>query len=228
MAKKLYRKETFSSEQDWLDARAFGGSSASAILGKNPYMSKLELYKAIINPKVKKVSKLSENMAYGIKCESLIRKEFILDYQDIYKVHTPRAHEMYRRIEKPYLTATLDGILVDKRTHQKGILEIKTHDIRNKEDARNWRTKLPENYYIQVIHYLMVMNDYQFVVVAAKLRYFNYFEEGGKKLLKSETIYHYIDRKEVSDQIVALEKAETDFWENNVKKKIIPAVKIEF
>ena len=226
--KKLYKKETFKSEQDWLDARAFGGSSASAILGKNPYMSKLELYKAIINPKSKKVAKTNENMAYGTKCESLIRKEFILDFQDIYKVHSPKAHEMYRRVDKPYLTATLDGILVNKKTGEKGILEIKTHDIKNKADAMSWREKLPENYYIQVMHYLMVMNDYKFVVLVAKLRYFDYFNEGGKKLLKSETIYHYIDRKEVNDQILTLEKAETDFWENNVKKKIIPAIKIEF
>ena len=190
-------------------------------------MSKIDLYKYIVQPQGKKIAKQNESMTYGIKCESLIRKEFILDFQDKYRVHTPKEHEMYRRVDKPYLTATLDGILVDKKTGEKGILEIKTHDIKNRADALMWKDRLPENYYIQIMHYLMVMNDYQFVVLVAKLRYFDYFNEDGKKLLKSETIYHFIDRKEVSDQIVKLEKAETDFWENNIKKKIIPAINIE-
>ena len=227
---KQYVKETFKSKAEWLKARGFGGSSASAILGKNPYMSALELYRAIVMPNKHPLIKENESMYYGTQCEPLIRKLFAFDFEDRYKVHTPRNNEMYRRIDKPYLTATLDGILTDKTTSKKGVLEIKTHDIRNKKDEENWSQHIPDNYYIQVLHYLTVMNDFEFGILVAKLRFFDYFDDDGKKLLKTEMRYYFIDRNDpqVKRDIEFLEKKETDFWENNIQKKVMPTLKLKF
>ena len=226
--KKNYTREDYKDKSIWLNHRGFGGSSASAILNKNPYMSKLELYKSCISAnKSKKKDSSNEATIYGTKCEPLIRKMFALDYPQ-YKVHSPKEYEMYRRIDKPYLTATLDGILTDKITKEKGILEIKTHDIRNREDDENWKVKLPDNYYIQVLHYLLVMNDFKFVILCAKLRYFDYHNKNGKKLLRQEIRYYYIDRKEVEKDLEYLEQKETEFYEENIVKRIIPKVEIEF
>lgn len=226
--KILYKKETFKTKEEWLKARGFGGSSASAILGKNPYMSKLELYRAIVMPNEHPLVKSNESMNYGTKCEPLIRKLFAYDFKEQYRVHTPQSNEMYRRIDKPYMTATLDGILTEKHTGRKGVLEIKTHDIRNRKDEMQWSEHIPDNYYIQVMHYLMVMNDFDFVVLTAKLRFYDYFNADGKKLLRSEVRYYYIERSEVLKELEILEKKETEFWEYNITKKVMPRLEIKF
>ncbi len=227
---RKYRRETFKSKEEWLKNRGLGGSSASSILDKNPYMSKLELYRAIVMPNDHPIYSENESMKYGTRCEPIIRKLFAYDFEDRYKVHTPRQNEMYRRLDKPYMTATLDGMLTDTVTGDKGILEIKTHDIRNRADERNWSEHIPENYYIQVLHYLLVMNDCKYAILTAKLRFFDFFSEEGKKLLKTEIRYYYIDRadEQVAKDIAYLEKKETEFWENNVLKKVMPAIEIKF
>lgn len=226
--KKLYKREVYKTREVWLEARGIGGSSASAIVGKNPWMSSLDLFKAIVSPKTKKTDESTELMKYGIQCEPLMRKMFVLDFKDKYKVHTPYKNEMYRRKDKPYLTATPDGLLVDLNTKAKGIWECKTHDIRNRQDAEFWKNQLPDNYLIQALHYLVVLNDYDFVVFTIKLRYFDYFNSEGKKLIKQEIIYHYIERSEVLKELEWLESKETYFWEYNVQKRIMPQVKVSF
>ena len=223
-----YTIETFKSREEWLNARGLGGSSASAILGKNPHMSALELYKAIVMPNKHKIEKPNENMAYGIKCEPIIRRLYAIDFKDKYIVKKPRNFQMYRRKDKPYMTATLDSDLVERKTKRLGIHEIKTHDIRNRKDEEEWRDHLPDNYFIQVLHYFLVRNDAQFAEVTAKLNFYDFFDPDGKKLIKTETRYYHIEREDVVKQLDYLESKETDFWENNVMKKIMPTMKFKF
>lgn len=226
---KLYSKETFKTREEWLENRAIGGSSASAIVGFNPWMNALELYNSIVNLKDKTKDFQNDSMVYGTESEPLIRKQFALDFPN-YKVHSPKNNEMYRRTDKPYLSATLDGILVEKDTKRKGILEIKTHDIRNSLDDNYWKNSIPKNYFIQIIHYLVVMTDFEFVDLVAKLRFFDYFSENGKKLSKTEFRYYHIEKndEEIKKWCEFLEKKETEFFENNIKNKIPPMVEISF
>ena len=226
-----YTRERYSTKEEWLKNRGFGGSSASAILGLNPYMSPLELYKAIVMPSNKQFEKTqNEAMAYGNQCEPLIRKQFAIDFAETLTVRAPRGNEMYRRKDKRYMTATLDGLLFNKLTKEKGVLEIKTHDIRNRKDEENWSNHIPDNYYIQVLHYLLVMNDCTFAILTAKLRFFDYYSESGKKLLKTETRYYFINRndEQIQKDLAFLENAETKFWEENILKKIIPPITLSF
>lgn len=194
-------------------------------------MTKIELFKRIISKKkvddIQEDDNKNEATIYGTEAEPIIRKLFELDFPHL-KVYSPKLYEMYRRIDKPYLTATLDGRLYNTLTKEWGILEIKTHDIRNRADDEAWKVSLPDNYYIQCLHYLMVMNDYNFAILCAKLKFYDYFAEGGKKLLRQEIRYYYIDRKEKLKEIEYLEKEETDFMENHVQNGIIPPMKIEF
>lgn len=230
MAKKLYKKEIYKTKEEWLNARGFGGSSASAILGCNPWMTILDLYKAVISKKkeVSTTDQSNEAMQYGTRCEPLMRELYSLDYETLYKVHKPYKYEMYRRTDKPYLTATPDGLLLSKVDDKKMIWECKTHDIRNRADDEMWKDNIPQNYFIQCLHYLVVMKDYDGVILNAKLRYFDYYNSDGKKLLYQKIIYHIIWRSEVIDQIEYLEKKETEFWENNIQKKIMPQLTIKF
>ena len=227
--KKPYALEKYESKAAWLEARGLGGSSAASILGKNPYTSKLELYNAIVNPAKEKAEKQSDAMSYGTNCEPLIRKIYALDMKDKYKVIGPKKWGLYRSTLKPYLTASLDGQLIEIGTGRKGILEIKTRDMRGIKDEEAWQGHIPDNSYIQCLHYLMVMKDHEFVELCAKLRYFDYFAEGGeKRLIRSEIRIYHIERKDVQKEIDFLEKKETEFWEKNVMKKIMPAVIVSF
>lgn len=223
---RYYTKEKFKSKNDWLSARGLGGTSASVIMGKNPYMTKLELFKSITR-KSKKDSPTNDSMIYGTTAEPIIRKLFAIDFPE-YRVISPKNYEMYRRVDKPYLTATIDGKLIEKETKKKGILEIKTHDIKNSFDEQNWNFAIPDNYYIQCLHYLMVLRDFDFVILCAKLKYFDYKTEGGRKLTRQEIRYYYIDRKEKEKEISLLENEETKFYEQNVLKNVIPIEKIKF
>ena len=220
-------REVYKRKSEWKGNRGIGGSSASAILNANPYMSLLDLYWLLVSPYKETPDNQNDATIYGTKCEPLIRKQFELDFPE-YKVHCPYYFEMYRRKDKPFMTATLDGLLIHILTNRKGILEIKTHDIRNKEDEENWNGKMPQNYFIQCLHYLVVRQDCDFVILCAKLRYFDYYHIDGKKLLYQKIVCYRIERSEVQDQIDYLELKETEFWYNYVVPHKIPNIYITF
>ncbi|MCI1244504.1 MAG: YqaJ viral recombinase family protein [Bacilli bacterium] len=238
---RLYKRETFNSESQWLNARAFGGSSASAIVGKNPWMSKLDLYNAIVNGRKRDEETKNDSMLYGTECEKYIRSIVRENCKGRIRVLSPRQHEMFRRVDKPYMTATLDGRLIvttkmdgdtvlgSLEPGSKGVLEIKTHDVRNRLDESNWNdSHIPDNYFIQVCHYLAVMNDFDFAILVAKLRYFDYFEKGGKSIRKEEIRYYRMVRSDpvITKNIAYIERMETQFWEENIQKRMMPEITI--
>ena len=224
---KNYTKQTFDSRQSWLSARGFGGSSASAILGCSPWQSKFDLYASYFRKGEAEAP--NEAMAYGTEAEHLIRELHALDGRYLgWEVKGPGdRHAMYRRKDKPYLTATIDGS-IKLPDGTKGILEIKTHDVRGRLDEEQWASgQLPQNYYVQCLHYLMVMGDMQFVELVAKLRYFDY--DGERRTLNRQEIrYYHIDRSEKEAEIDYLEKAETKFYEEAIEKGNPPDIKIDF
>ena len=189
--RKNYRKETFSSRAEWLSARGIGGSSASAIVGQSPWMNALGLYNSIVFSKEGEREEREDSpaMRYGRDAEDLVRRVFALDGANLGKwrvVGPGRKHAMYRRKDKPWMTATVDGLVYEDG--RKGILEIKTHDIRNATDAAKWAgNELPQNYYVQVLHYLNVLNDCSFAVLVAKLRYFDY-DGKERKLSRTDSL----------------------------------------
>ncbi len=225
-----YLKETYRNRDAWLSNRGLGGSAASSILGLNPYMSILELYRAIVMPNENPIHDENESMRYGTQCEPLIRKIFALDHASTYRTIAPKGFEMYRRADKTWMTATLDGKLIRLADGKKGILEIKTHDVRKKDDAANWENRIPDNYYVQVLHYLLVKSDADFAVLNAKLRFFDYSKEKGLTLNRTEIREYYVDRsdEQVQKDMAYLEQRETEFWEENVLKKRMPIMQIKF
>lgn len=220
-----YIQENFNSRTEWLAHRGIGGSSAAAIIEKNPYMTSLDLYADIKHGKKKEnKEKKNEVLEYGHKSEPLIRKIFTLNFKDKYKVFEPKNNEMYRSVEFPILTATLDGRLLDLETGEKGILEIKTHDVKNQQDLENWNNHIPDNYFAQLLHYFIVMEDYTFAWLVAKLRFFK-FVDGVRVLDHEEIRYYYVSRKEVEKEIEYLKKKEIEFI-GNLENNIMPTVKI--
>ena len=193
-----------SSHAEWLMSRShgIGGSDASAILGLNPYKSNIELFEEKTGQR--KPVDISDKpyVKYGNDAEPLIRQLFALDYPE-YKV-THHEYRIFRNNRYPFLQASLDGELLDQ-DNRKGILEIKTSNIIQHMQYEMWKDRIPDNYYIQVLHYLLV-TGFQFVVLRAHL-----LSKWG--LDKRTTVKHYfIERSEVENDLQMLLREECKFW----------------
>ena len=68
----------------------------------------------------------------------------------------------------PFIFATLDGELTDQNG-RKGILEIKTTEIRRSIDWKKWSGQIPDYYYAQVVHQLL-STGYEFAILKARIR----------------------------------------------------------
>lgn len=190
---------------EWLKSRTYGigGSDASAIVGMNPYKTNIELFEEKTGRRIPEDISGKSYVKYGNDAEPLIRSLFGLDYPE-YEIFY-HENRILRNKAYPFLQASLDGELVDENG-RKGILEIKTSNILQSMQYEKWKDRIPDNYYIQVLHYLLV-TGYEFVVLRAHL-----ISEWGRD--KRTTVKHYfIERSEVEDDLRMLLREEKRFWE---------------
>lgn len=195
-------------------AKGIGGSEASAILGLNPYMTNVDLWK--IKTGRKKSADISSNahVQYGHAAEGPLRELFALDYPQ-YEVEYRGKYDLVRNEKYPFILATLDGRLTEKETGRLGVYEGKTTEILRSMQKEKWIDAIPDNYYIQLLHQLNA-TGFEFTVLNAQLKRVFGWE------VKTETRRYFIDRAEVKDDIEYLLEREIDFWENYVKKDIEP------
>lgn len=211
-----------SSHKAWLERRkeGLGGSDAACILGLNPYKTNQQLYCEKIG--LVEPEDISEKPAvkYGHSAEGSLRQLFKLDFPE-FKVYY-RNNEILRNKKLPYLQASLDGELEDAEG-RKGILEIKTTEILHSRQKESWADRVPDNYFCQVLHYLLV-TGYEFAVLKAQLKY-SYPEK-----VKLVTNHYLFERANHQDDLVKLLKAEMSFWQAIQKKQepdlILPSLAV--
>lgn len=200
---------------EWLEARKnrIGGSDAACIVGMNPYRSNVELWE--IKTGQVEAEDISDKpyVKYGSEAEQHLRELFKLDFPQ-YKVSYAEDN-MWLNGKYPFAHASLDGWLEDEQG-RKGILEIKTTNILQSMQKEKWKNRIPDNYYIQVLHYLMV-TEFDFAVLKAQLKY-DY--DGDIMLI---TKHYKIERDEVQDDVEYLQKAEKDFY-SAIKEKRRPSL----
>ena len=192
------------SRDEWLQARGkrIGGSEASAVVGLNPYMSNTDLWS--IKTGRREAEDISDKpyVRYGHDAEPLLRGLFKLDFPD-YKVGY-RDNNLFLNSRYPWAHASLDGWLQDPEGRT-GILEIKTTEILQSMQKEKWKDRIPDNYYLQVLHYMMVM-EADFACLKAQLKY----DYDGDIYLQ---IRHYwIERQDVENDIRILSEKEEEFW----------------
>ena len=195
----------YSDREAWLKGRmkGIGGSDAAAVIGQNPYKSNTELFYEKTAQKNAEDISGKDCVIYGTKAEEPIRELFKLDYPEYIVEHHP--YRIYQSEEHPFMQASLDGELQD-HDGRRGILEIKTSEIMQASQWAKWKDQIPPNYYVQVLHYLIV-TGYQFAVVTAHLR------TTWQQDRKTEVRHYFIERSEVEDDLKLLTAEEVKFWQ---------------
>ena len=207
------KRLVFSSREEWMKARKnhIGGSDASACVGMNPYKDNVQLWEEKMGLVIPEDISEKSYVKYGTEAEIHLRALFALDYPQ-YEVHYEE-NNMFINSDYPWMHASLDGELVEKVLSEDGvevvtkhgILEIKTTNILQSMQKEKWNDRIPDNYYIQILHYLAV-TGWDFVVLKAQLK----SEWNGEVRL---TTRHYrINRDEVLEDIEYLIEAERRFW----------------
>ena len=208
----MIKMHVFQGHDAWLEERShyIGGSDAAAVLGLNPYKSNLELWQEKTGLVVPEDISEKPYVKYGHAAEGCLRELFALDFPE-YEVGYAE-NNIWLNDAFPFAHASLDGWLTDQ-DGRKGILEIKTTNILQSMQKEKWDHRIPDNYYIQVLHYLMV-TEFDFAVLKAQLKY---EFQGGDVML--QTKHYKIERSEVQQDILYLAQKEADFWKNVQAKK---------
>lgn len=211
----MVEMKVLGSHEEWLKARTrIGGSDAAAIVGRNPYKSNVELWNEKVNNIEPEDISDKPYVRYGTEAEKYLRGLFKLDYPQYQMCY--EENNIWFNDKYPWAHASLDGWLIDQ-DGRKGIWECKTTNILQSRQKEKWDHKIPDNYYIQILHYLMV-TEFDFVVLKAQLK--SSFD--GDVYL--QTRHYKVDRSEVEEDIQYLIDAERDFWECVQAKKEPPLI----
>lgn len=213
----MVRRIEYPGKQIWLKARKgkIGGSDAAAVLGLNPYKTNEELWEEMLGLKKPKDISDKSYVEYGINAEPHIRALFALDHPE-YKVEY-YGDNMLLNDKYPFAHASLDGELTEISTGRKGIFECKTTELFSSMSKEKWDgDNIPNNYYIQVLHYLMV-TEYDFVELRAQIK------SVWNKQIRLTTKDYHIERNEVEADIEILKTAECKFMEH-VRRRQRPAL----
>ena len=216
-AKVLPIKEK--TKEEWLKERKtfIGGSDASAIIGLNPYKNNIELWQEKTGRVEPEDIGHKPYVKYGLEAEQYLTALFALDYPQ-YEVKSNSDYIVYRHEKYSFIAGTLDGELVEKETGRKGVLEIKTTEILNSMHREKWKEKIPDNYYIQVLHY-MLATGWDFAILKAQLK--TVYDGTDVRL---NTRHYFIERTDVREDLDYLLEQEIKFWwhiEKDIKPNLV-------
>lgn len=212
-------KLIFPTREEWLQARGkrIGGSDSSAIIGLNPYMDNVELWKIKTGLIVPEDISDEPYVKYGTKAEHLLRELFRMDYPQ-YEVFYEE-NNMFINNKYPFAHSSLDGWIRDEKGRF-GIWEAKTTNILQSMQKEKWKDKMPDNYFCQMVHNIAV-TEAEFGHMTALLKY-----EFDGQVYQQIKNYH-IERLEVQDDCIYLMEKESEFWQN-VKTGKQPALILPF
>lgn len=210
---------TFPTREDWLKARGhtIGGSDASAVVGMNGWKSNVELWLEKTGQVIPEDISDKPNVRFGIDAEPIIRELFKLTYPK-YKVEYIE-NNSWLNDKYPFAAVSHDGWLTEIETGRKGIWECKTTEIVSSMSKEQWNGRLPDNYYAQLIHSLMVREDCEFAHLTALLTY--KFDD--KEVYQQIKNYH-IERSDVEEDIQYLANHEKEFWSYKQNGKKPPLI----
>lgn len=211
----MIKMNTFQTREEWLQARKnyIGGSDASAVIGMNPYKTNVDLWAEKTGLVTPEDISGKPYVKYGHDAEPLLRDLFRLDFPE-YEVFYEE-NNMFTNDKYPWGHYSADGWLKDQNG-RRGILEIKTTEILQSMQKEKWNHRIPDNYFVQILHGFLIM-EADFAVLKAQLK--TVFD--GIPYL--QTRHYFIERSEVEADIEFLQSSEKDFW-HDVQNNIRPAL----
>lgn len=197
------------SRDEWLEHRKkyIGASDAACIIGCNPWKSNVDLWEEKTGRKQSPDISDKPYVQFGIAAEPVIRELFKLTYPK-YKVDYVE-NNSWTNSKYPFAAVSHDGWLTEIETGRKGIWECKTTEIVSSMLKEKWAGRIPDSYFAQIIHSLMVREDCEFAHLTALLT----FKFSEKEVYQQIKNYH-IERSEVEEDIQYLAESEAVFWEN--------------
>ena len=193
------------SREEWLDYRrlGIGGSDAAAIMGLSPFATIRDLYfdKIGVTPVIEEEEENWVAKEVGHRLEDLVAMIFAKKTGlEVFPVRKMFRHPLY-----PFMLADVD-YFIRFPDGSIGILECKTCNYNAKD---KWADDgIPENYVLQVRHYLAVMNMNKAYIACL---YGNN---------ENEFVYRCLERDRMEEE--ELIEQEKYFWEEYVEKKIEP------
>jgi putative phage-type endonuclease len=224
---ETYLVHSFKDRQEWLEyrIRGIGASESSSILGLNPYKTSLELYEEKIRPKTSIEDKPpTKAQEYGILAEEHLRELFKLTYKDKYQVFYQK-NVILQSVTHPFLLYSPDGLIVDLETNQVGIYEGKTAAILNNILKESWKGQIPNNYFIQLLHGLLVTN-FDFAILNVELKFEFTDKDTGEKTITYERRMYRVNRENHEEDLNYLLQEVKNFWNNHVIAKVQPPLNI--
>lgn len=205
------------SRKEWLKARKehIGGSDVSALIGVNKYRTNHDLWVDKHSDEIVEIS--NSAIQHGNDLEPVLRNWFKATHKNEYTVHYLKDVTLVDN-ENPFMAYSPDGLLTDKKTKKNGILEIKTATIQNSSMLDDWKEQIPEAYYCQVLHGLIV-TGFDYVKLVAELRF-------AWKNDSVEIREYTIERKDIEDDINWLLNTEKRLYKLHYIDGVEPSVKI--
>ncbi len=204
--------------EKWLERRrhGIGGSDAAAVLGASPYKTNVQLWEEKTGRRAAPDISDKPCVRYGTMAEEHLRALFALDFPE-YRVEYDQYGMIANCPETPFAFATLDGQLTEIQTGRIGVLEIKTTEIMHSGQYDQWKNRIPQHYYIQVLHQLLA-TGYEFSCLKAQIKFT--VPDG----VWTRTNHYWFERSELESDIEYLKQKEISFWEcvkNNRRPNLI-------
>ena len=193
----------FETRSEWLEGRknTIGGSDAAAVLGMSPWVTNVGLWEQKTGGAEQKEVR-NDLVTYGQEAEQYLRQLFSLDFPEVKVFY--EENNLFLNDKFPWAHASLDGWLEDK-IGRRGVLEIKTANPMSSIQLQKWRGRIPDYYYIQVLHEMAVY-DADFAIVKAQLKRV----VNGDLLIEAR---HYSFERD-EDEISYLMKQEEEFYKH--------------
>lgn len=210
-----YSVEHMDSHDEWLQSRGrgIGGSDAAALVGCSRFKTLQDLWAEKVRGERKPVE--GPFVEYGKICEPALRtlwKAKHLDQQVQYEENACLVSK-----KRSWMRYSPDGLIWVPESGRRGILEIKTSLIRNSKKLHEWQEGVPIEYYLQVLHGLLV-TGFDFVTLTAELRRFDN---------RAEIIERTFTREEVADDLDQLEQMEESSWNTYFASGLMPPLEFE-
>ena len=205
----VYTVHHFKTREEWLagrmDLHGIGGSDASAAMSLNPWRNNLDLWMIKTGRKEPPGISDNERVRYGQNAEEYIRRIFQLKFKDVYEIQY-QDDTILQSKKAPFMLYSPDGLILEKETGRRGIFECKTTTLMKSYDKEKWQNRVPDSYYIQVIHGLNT-TGFDFVDLYAEIAYDNDY---------SQLRRYHIERDEITEDIIAEYDGVSKFWNTYV------------